>query len=171
MFLKDNCGALRDLLPFLQFKKREKHPWRSVNSACNFAKINTTPGVFFTFSKLCKWFKIAQHTTIFSLLFQSWALSQPTCIPIEAYNQNIYSNSKFNWMLLLSHRNTNKNINYLKDITFFKTQQMDLATMDLAYCSLYLRWCINFTEIWMRKLVLCCFVVNISWLVDWKCRI
>ena len=25
------CGALRDLVPFLQFKKREKHPWRSVN--------------------------------------------------------------------------------------------------------------------------------------------
>ena len=25
------CGALRDLLPFVQFEKREKHPWRSVN--------------------------------------------------------------------------------------------------------------------------------------------
>ena len=25
------CGALRDLVPFVQFKKREKHPWRSVN--------------------------------------------------------------------------------------------------------------------------------------------
>ena len=24
------CGAFRDLVPFLQFKKREKHPWRSV---------------------------------------------------------------------------------------------------------------------------------------------
>ena len=23
------CDALRDLLPFIQFKKREKHPWRS----------------------------------------------------------------------------------------------------------------------------------------------
>ena len=23
--------ALRDLVPFVQFKKREKHPWRSVN--------------------------------------------------------------------------------------------------------------------------------------------
>ena len=29
MFLK--CGALHDLVPFVQFKKREKHPWRSVN--------------------------------------------------------------------------------------------------------------------------------------------
>ena len=25
------CGALRDLVPFVQFKKREKHPWRSFN--------------------------------------------------------------------------------------------------------------------------------------------
>ena len=25
------CDALRDLVPFAQFKKREKHPWRSVN--------------------------------------------------------------------------------------------------------------------------------------------
>ena len=25
------CGALRDLVPFVQFKKREKYPWRSVN--------------------------------------------------------------------------------------------------------------------------------------------
>ena len=25
------CDALRDLAPFVQFKKREKHPWRSAN--------------------------------------------------------------------------------------------------------------------------------------------
>ena len=25
------CGALRDLVPFIQFTKREKHPWRSAN--------------------------------------------------------------------------------------------------------------------------------------------
>ena len=24
-------GALRDLVPFVQFKEREKHPWRIVN--------------------------------------------------------------------------------------------------------------------------------------------
>ena len=28
---KWKCGALRDLLPFVQFKKREKHSWRSFN--------------------------------------------------------------------------------------------------------------------------------------------
>ena len=25
------CGVLRDLVPFLKFKEREKHPWRSVS--------------------------------------------------------------------------------------------------------------------------------------------
>ena len=25
------CGALHDLVPFVQFKKREKHPWRNVD--------------------------------------------------------------------------------------------------------------------------------------------
>ena len=27
------CDALRDLLPFVQFKQREKHPWMSVTGA------------------------------------------------------------------------------------------------------------------------------------------
>ena len=27
----NNCDALRDLVAFAQFKKREKHPWRSVD--------------------------------------------------------------------------------------------------------------------------------------------
>ena len=25
------CGLLRDFVPFVQFKEREKHPWGSVN--------------------------------------------------------------------------------------------------------------------------------------------
>ena len=42
------CGALRDLVvPFVQFKKREKHPWRSVN----FSKV-----AGFTPFKLYKWY-------------------------------------------------------------------------------------------------------------------
>ena len=31
MQLLRKCDALRDLVAFVQFKKREKHPWRSVN--------------------------------------------------------------------------------------------------------------------------------------------
>ena len=29
--LKSICDALGDLVPFVQFKKREKHPWGSAN--------------------------------------------------------------------------------------------------------------------------------------------
>ena len=29
--LKHICDALHDLVPFVQFKKREKHPFRTVN--------------------------------------------------------------------------------------------------------------------------------------------
>ena len=56
------CDALRDLVPFMQFKKHEKHQWRSVTlskvtnyrlSACNFTKINTPPRVFFSFFLNC----------------------------------------------------------------------------------------------------------------------
>ena len=41
------CDALQDLIPFVQFKKREKHPWRNV-TFCNFNKSNTPPWLFFT---------------------------------------------------------------------------------------------------------------------------
>ena len=37
------CDALRDLVPFAQFKKHEKHPWR-------------------------KWYRIAQRTTNMEIL-------------------------------------------------------------------------------------------------------
>ena len=63
-FLK--CGTSRDLIPSVQFKKREKHPWRSVDfkaSACNFTKINTPPWMFFTFFKLYKLYQIGQRIT------------------------------------------------------------------------------------------------------------
>ena len=51
---------LRDLVPFVQFKKREEHAWRSATfstvagSACDFTKSNTPPWVFFKFLKLNK---------------------------------------------------------------------------------------------------------------------
>ena len=41
-----------DLVPFAQFKKREKHTWMSVTFrllACNFTKSNTPPWVFSRF--------------------------------------------------------------------------------------------------------------------------
>ena len=55
------CDALRDLVPFVQFKKLEKHLWRSVN----FSKVAgfSLPWVFFTFFKFYKWYQIAQRIT------------------------------------------------------------------------------------------------------------
>ena len=62
------CDALRDLVPFVQFKEREKSPWRSVA----FSKVvNTPPWVFFTFFKLYKWYQIAQRITIIFICFVS----------------------------------------------------------------------------------------------------
>ena len=51
---KEHTWRLRDLIPFVKFKKPEKYPSKSVilvklqNSACNFTKSNTHPSVFFT---------------------------------------------------------------------------------------------------------------------------
>ena len=62
------CDAFRNLVPFVLFKKYEKHSWRSVNfskitaESCKFTKSNTPPWVFFTFLKLCKWHQIAQSS-------------------------------------------------------------------------------------------------------------
>ena len=42
----DSIWCVRNLVPFVQFKKREKQPWRNV-----------------TFSKLYKWYQIAQSIT------------------------------------------------------------------------------------------------------------
>ena len=53
--------ALRDLAPFVQFEKREKHPWRSVTfNKVTGSKDNNPPWAFFTFFELYKWYQIAQ---------------------------------------------------------------------------------------------------------------
>ena len=41
------CDALHDLVPFVQFKKSEKHPWSSVTLSK--VKRKTPPWVFFTY--------------------------------------------------------------------------------------------------------------------------
>ena len=62
---------MRDLVPFVQFKIREKHPWRNVTFSkvyvCNFIKGNIPPWLFFTFFKLYKWYQIAQNIMIYGL--------------------------------------------------------------------------------------------------------
>ena len=66
------CDVLRDLVPFVQFEKREKHPWGSITFsrllACKFAKSNSLAWVF-TFFKLYKWFQIVQRITYDNVAF------------------------------------------------------------------------------------------------------
>ena len=53
----DKCGALRDLVLFVQITKREKHPWRMlilVKLQTSSLQLYTPPWVFFTFLKLYK---------------------------------------------------------------------------------------------------------------------
>ena len=50
--MKNYVFAANDInvVPLVQLKKREKHPWRSVALlACSFTKINTPPCVFSRF--------------------------------------------------------------------------------------------------------------------------
>ena len=64
------CGAVRIMVPFVQFEKREKYSWRSVNFSrvagwsLHFSKINTPPWVFFTFFRLYKWYQNVPHLAI-----------------------------------------------------------------------------------------------------------
>ena len=61
------CDVLRDLVPFVQFKKRENTQGGALllvklhAEVCNFTKSNTPPWLFFTFLKLYKWYQIAQY--------------------------------------------------------------------------------------------------------------
>ena len=45
------CGALRDLVPFVQFKQREIYPWRSINFSkfAGLLKLTLLHGVFQVF--------------------------------------------------------------------------------------------------------------------------
>ena len=70
--LHTNCDALRDLVPFVQFKKREKHPWRSVT----FSKV-AGYWMLFTFFNLYKWYQIAQRITI------NWNVREDIAIKFE----------------------------------------------------------------------------------------
>ena len=54
------CDALRHFVPFVQFQKRETHPWNSI--ACS----STAPWSFFKLFKLYKWYQIAQGITYFT---------------------------------------------------------------------------------------------------------
>ena len=83
---KSICDVLRDLVSFVEFKKREKQPWRSVAlskvAECSFTKSNSTPWVFFTFFNLYNWYQIAQSiifnwnhfSSMFHFYYTPWKL-------------------------------------------------------------------------------------------------
>ena len=51
------CDALHDYVPFVQFRKLKKYPWKSVTfSKVTFSKV-------FTFLKLYKWYQTTQRIT------------------------------------------------------------------------------------------------------------
>ena len=55
--LKYICDALSNLVPFAQFKKREKHSWGSVTCSTGVGtKSITPPWVLFRFLKSYKWY-------------------------------------------------------------------------------------------------------------------
>ena len=73
------CSALRNLVPFVQFKKREKHPRRSVN-------FNKVAGLY-------KWYQIAQRTT-YALFMKIWfnnTVNRPKLCGNCAFPQNFHT--------------------------------------------------------------------------------
>ena len=69
----DKCVSLRNLVPFEQFQKREKHPWRSVTfsnfkgfSLELYEKYHSSICIFPVF-KLYKWHQIAHASQIISV--------------------------------------------------------------------------------------------------------
>ena len=74
------CDAWRDLVPIVQFKKREKHPEKNVTSSkvtflLNVTKSNIPPWVFFTFFKLYKYQFAQSITYIYSSTNEIWGQS------------------------------------------------------------------------------------------------
>ena len=43
------CDALRDLVQYVQFKKCEKHPWRSFLNCTNVTKSRNVSHMYFSF--------------------------------------------------------------------------------------------------------------------------
>ena len=72
--------ALRDLVQFVQFKKREKHP-----------QVTLLQGCFSRFFKLCKWYQIAQSVSCNSFSNMNFNLKQddPAKIDLLSYQYAI----------------------------------------------------------------------------------
>ena len=83
------CDPLRDLVPFVQFKKREKYPWRSVN-------FSTPLWMFFTFLKMYKWYikslKTPQSFNLYKVLNYILEINRlPFTIKTSGFRGNKFS--------------------------------------------------------------------------------
>ena len=63
---KVHCDAWPNLVLFVQFKKREIHPWKSVtfSKVGSLLKVTLLYGCFFKFFKLYIWYQIVQNFSI-----------------------------------------------------------------------------------------------------------
>ena len=125
------CDTLRNFLPFVQFKIREKHPWGSVllvklqAKAGNFTKSNFPPWLFFMLFKLCKWYQIARSV---SGKFE--------------YLRNgiwLFHETKKNWIVpQILHF---QKLSFLVEATFklFTTYIILLQTNELSFCKVVIR--------------------------------
>ena len=85
MWLK--CGALRDVVPFVQFKKREKHLWRSVNFSVSL-KLTLLHGCFLNCTNGAISHNAPQITSLWSVSDFKVCLMWRTCK--RRYNYYLY---------------------------------------------------------------------------------
>ena len=86
------CEALRDLVAYVQSKKREKHPWKSVNFSfkpATFLKLTLLHGCFLRFLNCTNRPNRAMHQSALNHVFDAseiWTFCGPF---ISGYKQNL----------------------------------------------------------------------------------
>ena len=82
--ISGNIRGFAWIVAFLQFKKREKHSWRSVTfnaNACNFSESNTAPRVFLFLPNCAKYHMFfLRKTDFFNNEFYHSATVYPQCV-------------------------------------------------------------------------------------------
>ena len=102
---------MRNLVPFVQLKRREKHPWRSVTFSkavdlrlkpATFTYSNTPPWVLFMFFKLYKFYENVQRITM------TFIITQPGPSFHEVWNTTEQCTSTVQWNIQISLQTVRK---------------------------------------------------------------
>ena len=132
----DICGALRDLVLFVQFKKRENTHEGALlvvklqASSCFFTKSNTPPWVlFFTFFKLYQWYQIAQLITYVGESFLRKLLTAKSRWSIKY----IWQGPRISWKLFFSQKVKARWMQTSKRIVDILTEIFANKNIDLWY--------------------------------------